>query len=153
LGAVSVMLNTRLTEAELNYQIKDAEVSQILTSDALADTAKKMKFTAPVQTFSEIEQSPEKTMQLKEEIKLDDLFTIIYTSGTTGFPKGVMHTYGNHWWSAIGSALNLGLADNDKWLAPLPIFHVGGLSVFIRSVVYGIPVFLLEKFDAKVIHE
>lgn len=153
LGAVAVMLNTRLTKKELHYQVSDAEVSLILTSDALHSTAGEMDFKVPVKSFSEIEQDPEKTIQLQEEINLGDLFTIIYTSGTTGFPKGVMHTYGNHWWSAIGSALNLGLDDKDKWLAPLPIFHVGGLSVFIRSAIYGIPVFLLEKFNAEVIHE
>lgn len=153
LGAIAVMLNTRLTAAELKYQVKDAEVSRILTSDALFTEAWEMKFPVPVQSFMEIEQSAEKMIPLKEEIKLDELFTIVYTSGTTGFPKGVMHTYGNHWWSAIGSALNLGLDDKDKWLAPLPIFHVGGLSIFIRSAIYGMPVFLLEKFDAQAIHE
>src|SRR5699024_8951708 len=62
------------------------------------------------------------------------------------------HTYGNHWWSAMGSALNLGLSDNDKWLAALPIFHISGLSICIRSIVYGIPVYLLEKFDANTVH-
>jgi O-succinylbenzoic acid--CoA ligase len=39
-----------------------------------------------------------------------------------------MHTFGNHWASAIGSALNLGLSERDRWLVALPLFHVGGLS-------------------------
>src|SRR5690625_3038321 len=78
---------------------------------------------------------------------------MIYTSGTTGFPKGVVHTYGNHWWSAIGSALNLGLHQHDKWLATLPIFHISGLSILIRSIIYGMTVLLLEKFDASIINK
>ncbi len=73
--------------------------------------------------------------------------TIIYTSGTTGRPKGALLTYGNHWWSAVGSALNLGLHADDRWLAVLPLFHVGGLSILLRSVFYGIPVVLHERFD------
>src|SRR5699024_1465319 len=80
---------------------------------------------------------------------LDADFTIIYTSGTTGFPKGVVHTYGNHWSSAIGSALNLGLDANDKWLAMLPIFHVSGLSILMKSVIYGMSVLLFNKFEVE----
>jgi O-succinylbenzoic acid--CoA ligase len=53
-----------------------------------------------------------------------------------------MVTYGNHWWNAMGSALNLGLRDDDRWLACLPFFHVGGLSIVMRSAIYGIPIVL-----------
>lgn len=153
LGAVSVMLNTRLTKEELSYQINDAEVSMILTCDLLEQSTKQMTFPVTVKTFTEIEQLYEKDVVLHTEINLDAVFTIIYTSGTTGFPKGVIHTYGNHWWSAIGSALNLGLNENDKWLAVLPFFHIGGLSIFIKSVIYGMPVYLVEKFDENSVHE
>ncbi|WP_373893141.1 o-succinylbenzoate--CoA ligase [Virgibacillus natechei] len=151
LGAISVMLNIKLTKEELNYQLSDGKVSSVLTNEG--SVATEMDFSIPVKTFSEIDRLPESEVDLKEEIHLDDPFTIIYTSGTTGFPKGVIHTYGNHWWSAIGSALNLGLHAKDKWLAALPIFHVSGLSIFIRSVIYGMPVYLLEKFDEDTVHE
>jgi O-succinylbenzoic acid--CoA ligase len=68
----------------------------------------------------------------------------MFTSGTTGRPKGALLTHGNHWWSAIGSALNLGLQAHDRWLACLPLFHIGGLSILMRSVIYGIPVVFPE---------
>jgi O-succinylbenzoic acid--CoA ligase len=38
--------------------------------------------------------------------------------------------------------LNLGILPEDQWLCPLPLFHVGGLSILFRSVIYGIPVIL-----------
>jgi O-succinylbenzoic acid--CoA ligase len=82
-----------------------------------------------------------------DSVDLEALHSIVYTSGTTGRPKGALLTYGNHWWSAVGSALNLGLLPDDRWLAPLPLFHVGGLSILVRSVVYGIPAIVLERFD------
>src|SRR5438093_1546825 len=82
-------------------------------------------------------------------IGLEDLHSIIYTSGTTGKPKGAMLTYGNHMWSAIGSALNLGLRDDDRWLACLPLFHIGGLSILFKSAIYGVPAVIhASTFDA-----
>ncbi|MBP1950322.1 o-succinylbenzoate--CoA ligase [Virgibacillus litoralis] len=147
LGAVAVMLNTRLTEKELAYQISDAEVSHVLAEN------NNTNFSVPVYTFSKVNSLQEKIVELRKEINLGDRFTIIYTSGTTGFPKGVVHTYGNHWWSAIGSMLNLGLNNNDKWLNALPIFHVGGLSIFVKSVIYGMPVYLVDKYDKRSVHD
>ncbi|WP_047983648.1 o-succinylbenzoate--CoA ligase [Ornithinibacillus californiensis] len=150
LGAVAVLLNTRLTAEELNYQVKDADVHTVITQDNLIDQAKELKVDL-VNSFSQVESKPQLEIELLTEINLDDPFTIIYTSGTTGFPKGVIHSYGNHWWSAVGSALNLGLTESDKWLAVLPFFHVGGLSIFLKSVIYGMPVYLLERFDEQVV--
>ncbi|HLT59303.1 MAG TPA: o-succinylbenzoate--CoA ligase [Limnochordales bacterium] len=85
---------------------------------------------------------------LRDWVDLAAIHSIIYTSGTTGRPKGALLTYGNHWWSAMASCLNLGLVPGDRWLACLPLFHVGGLSILLRSVIYGIPVVLHRRFDA-----
>ena len=35
-------------------------------------------------------------------------------------------TYGNHLWSAVGSAFNLGVDPADRWLCCLPLHHVAG---------------------------
>ncbi|AXI09831.1 o-succinylbenzoate--CoA ligase [Oceanobacillus sp. 143] len=153
LDAVGVLLNTRLTTEEINYQLENAEVTHLLTASQLNEEEKAAFNAEKIFSFSEIEAYEEKEVMLSTELDLNATFTIIYTSGTTGFPKGVVHTYGNHWWSAIGSALNLGLDKQDKWLIPLPVFHVSGLSTLIKSVIYGMPVYLLEKFDEQTVHE
>nr|WP_034679124.1 o-succinylbenzoate--CoA ligase [Priestia megaterium] len=147
LKAVVVLLNTRLTNEELTYQIKDADASFLIYADELKVKAVQIPCLNKA-VFEEIDNYHEHAdIVLTTEIQLNTPFSIMYTSGTTGSPKGVIHTYGNHWWSAIGSALNLGIHSDDKWLAALPIFHVSGLSILIRSVVYGMSVYLLEKFD------
>ena len=91
---------------------------------------------------------PETNVPLRTLIDLSATQAILYTSGTTGRPKGVLITYGMQWWNAVGSALNLGHNPADRWLACLPFFHIGGLAILMRSVIYGISVIVQEKFDA-----
>ena len=56
---------------------------------------------------------------------LDAAAAIIHTSGTSGAPKPVVLTYGNLLWSALGSAVALGLEPAERWLCALPLAHVG----------------------------
>jgi len=73
---------------------------------------------------------------------------IVFTSGTTGRPKGAMISYANHFWSAVGSAFKLGVRPDDRWLACLPLYHVGGQAILFRSCLYGTTVVLHDGFDA-----
>ncbi len=43
--------------------------------------------------------------------------------------------------------LNLGLKEDDVWLCAVPIFHISGFSILMRSLLYGMTVRLYEKFD------
>lgn len=147
IGAVAVLLNTRLSREELLWQMEDAEVSCLLTDEEFEGEQ------VPVYLFTELAALPKEQGTVQNEFVLEETMTIIYTSGTTGKPKGVMLTYGNHWWSAVGSSLNLGLRDDDCWLACLPFFHVGGLSLLMKNIMYGMRVLLVLKYDPDFIHE
>jgi o-succinylbenzoate---CoA ligase len=130
LGAVLVPINTRLTQSEVDWQRADAEPT-VLLDEAAANALLDCPASPP----------------LPREFDLDEPHSIIYTSGTSGRPKGAILTYGNHWWSAVASALNLGLVADDGWLASLPLFHVGGLAILLRSVIYGITAVVHSRFD------
>ena len=67
----------------------------------------------------------------------DDVALVVHTSGTTGEPRPVELTYGNVLANALGSAVALGLDRDERWLCPLPLSHVGGLMVLLRSAIYA----------------
>jgi O-succinylbenzoic acid--CoA ligase len=80
----------------------------------------------------------------------DRVALAVHTSGTTSTPKLVALTWGNVTANALGSAIALGFDRRERWLCPLPLTHVGGLMVLLRSLVYGTAAHLLPApFDAE----
>ncbi|WP_226680649.1 o-succinylbenzoate--CoA ligase [Sutcliffiella horikoshii] len=156
IGAITVLHNLRLTSKELSYQVEDAASQFILVDDEREPGLKKSKEflgTQKVVPFSKLLRLKGSEWTLVEEFSLDEIDTIMYTSGTTGFPKGVKQSYGNHFWSATGSALNMGLHEEDCWLLSVPIFHISGLSILMRSVIYGMRVIIHRRFEAEAVHK
>ena len=62
---------------------------------------------------------------------------VVHTSGTTGTPRPVVLTLGQILHNALGCAVALGHDRAERWLCPLPLSHVGGLMVLLRSAIYG----------------
>lgn len=79
---------------------------------------------------------------------------VVATSGTTGEPKGVVHTRDSVVASAEMTSAALAVdPGRDRWVACLPLAHVGGLSVVTRSLVTGTPCTVLERFDPVAVEE
>lgn len=150
LGATLVPLNVRLSQAEIEWQIADASPRLVLV-EARTRSLIANKDTN-VLDVDLLNAADEANVELSLEHDGDSVLAIIYTSGTTGQPKGAMLTVANFWWSAIGSALNLGTRDDDRWIACLPLFHVGGLSIVIRAAIYGITAVVQDGFDAAAVN-
>jgi O-succinylbenzoic acid--CoA ligase len=125
LGVVAVPIDLRLTEAE--QALRTAHASLILDELPAAPDG------APP-------RGP-------RTVNPDATATLMFTSGTTAGPKPVALSYDNWLWNALGSALALGLDPEEIWLCPMPLAHVGGLSIQIRSAVYGTTVLLHERYD------
>ncbi len=80
---------------------------------------------------------------------LDAVCAVIHTSGTTSNPTPIELTYGNFLWSAIGSGVALGVDARERWLCALPLSHVGGLSILIRSAIYATTAVIHERFETE----
>lgn len=79
---------------------------------------------------------------------------IVATSGTTGHPKGVVHTHASIAASALATSKALDVDPaSDRWLACLPLAHIGGLAVVLRSLVTGTPVEVHDGFSAPAVAE
>jgi O-succinylbenzoic acid--CoA ligase len=89
----------------------------------------------------------ERATRADAAIEGEQVATLMYTSGTTAAPKPVELTYGNWLANASGSALALGLDPDERWLCAMPLAHVGGLSILIRSTIYATTVVLNERFE------
>jgi len=79
--------------------------------------------------------------------ELESVAVLMHTSGTSAAPKPVPLTYGNLLWSALGSAVALGLDARERWLCALPLTHVGGLSILVRSAIYATTTVLHPRFE------
>ncbi|MGH9094607.1 MAG: class I adenylate-forming enzyme family protein [Acidimicrobiales bacterium] len=74
------------------------------------------------------------------------------TSGTTGAPQGVVLTHDAVAASARATSRRLGVdAGRHRWVACLPLNHVGGLSVVTRALLTGTPLDVLARFDVEAV--
>jgi O-succinylbenzoic acid--CoA ligase len=170
--AILLPINTRLTASEVAHPLEDAKVGLLVHgSGLLADLAKESIAKLPAEKRSSLKavsEASDDTLQfsnptpteavpvadqrpLHNQIREEDVLAILYTSGTSGKPKGVILTYGCFHASARGSIKILGDAPNECWLLCMPLFHIAGLSILIRSVLTGKSVLLHDRFDAQAV--
>ncbi len=77
---------------------------------------------------------------------------VVATSGSTGTPKGVVHTHASLEASARSTSTALGVdVSNDRWLCCLPLTHIAGLAIVVRSRTFEIPLVVHDRFDAAVV--
>jgi o-succinylbenzoate---CoA ligase len=130
LGAVAVPVDLRLTRSERARIVEGASVLVEQPLRVLPQGAGESETFAHGVTHD-----------------LDAVCAVIHTSGTTSTPRPVELTYGNFLWSALGSAVALGVDPRERWLCALPLSHVGGLSILVRSAIYATTAHVHERFQ------
>lgn len=89
--------------------------------------------------------SPAQVRRTRLPIPLDQRATLILTSGSSGHPKAVMHRLSAHVANARASQSVLPLSSQTCWLLSLPLFHIGGVAIVMRSMLHGSPIALPER--------
>jgi len=139
MGMVAVPLSTRWPAPQIAHQLKEVRCTALAVSREFRQVPdfsgiRLLPFEETVSTrlssFSaEINNFP------KTDLRQDA--TILFTSGSSGTPKAVLHSLGNHYFSARGSNQNIEVLPGDRWLLSLPLYHVGGLAILFRTVLAG----------------
>jgi o-succinylbenzoate---CoA ligase len=139
LGAVAVPIDQRLTPAE---RVSIAVAAAVLVEEPLRRPGAGGSAARVGPRGADARLAPAPVTHA-----LDAPAAVIHTSGTSASPRAIELTYGNFLWSALGSSVALGLDPAERWLCALPLSHVGGLSILLRSCIYGTTAVLHERFD------
>ncbi len=146
-----VPMNWRQTADEIAWQIRNADITVLVVDEERAFAAAAIQHGMPVEIvpMAKLENASDSRASERAGVRIDlnHEAAVMYTSGTSGRPKGVRLSHGNLWFSAVASALHLGAHEEDVWLAALPLFHIGGLSILFRSAIGATPVVLHERFE------
>ena len=162
IGAVFAPLNWRLTARELTYIVNDCQPCVLVCGPEFTSVLEDMKFSTEHPKIISLEDADipgsEAYQALLNEASADepthseldteDVCCILYTSGTTGLPKGAMLPHRQVLWNAINTVVSWGLSEKDVSPILTPMFHSGGLFVFLVPLFYiGGQVILTRKFD------
>ncbi len=81
----------------------------------------------------------------------EDVAVVLATSGSTGLPKGAELTAAALTASARASLDRLSAAAGGRWLCCLPVHHISGLGVLVRSLLAGCTPVITDRADAGVL--
>ncbi|MCF7956145.1 MAG: o-succinylbenzoate--CoA ligase, partial [Phycisphaerae bacterium] len=130
IGAVAVPISTRYTPPQLKEAIETASCKKILGRMGCGHA------DFNIEDFTNLNTNQISDLSFKDfNFNLESDASIIFTSASTSKPKAVLHTIANHYYSALGSNQNIPFEHGDAWLMSLPIYHISGLSLIMRSLI------------------
>ena len=153
LGVILVPINILYRDREASHIVSDAEPKAIVASGPVPGGFGHWDVDELTRAAAERAAAPGEALIAKlargGESTDATPAAIVYTSGTTGTAKGAVLTHGN--FAANASALLEAwkITSADRFLLPLPLFHVHGLGNGLCCwLASGCRMRLLEKFDA-----
>ncbi len=146
-GSIAAPLNHRFPVSRLQELLHPLEpVALVGPKDMTENLSAPMKLD-PETVLAESSSAKERSNDFNSSTaqQLDRPVTIIHTSSSSGKPKAALHSFGNHYYSALGSNENIPFDIGDCWLLSLPLFHIGGYALLFRSLLGGGALVVMES--------
>lgn len=142
-----LLLNVHLKPKEIENQLAQLDVTTVLHSverrEQLPNSISTIVFESLEHILSDVEADDTFDWTFEDR----DIAAIMNTSATTGQFKSVPLRWGQIRAHVQASKEVLGKTEQDNWLMVLPLFHVSGLSILLRSLYNGTAVTILPKYD------
>ena len=127
-GIVPVALNTLLTPADYEYQIKDSGAKALFASDTLLKNFGKLEHVIPQSQLKDLFQKQKPTAEAAPTTR-DDMCFWLYSSGSTGKPKGTVHLHSHLILTAeLYAKPVLGIRESDVVFSAAKLFFAYGLG-------------------------
>lgn len=152
-GAVMVPINFMLKADEVAYILRHSGARTLATDSGLSDLAREAaaldtQVAQYIWLPSEDPSTPSEGMHAFEAlaactdalpettISSDSLAQIVYTSGTESSPKGAMLSHDAVLWQYVSCCINAEIAEGDRALHALPLYHCAQLDAFFGPAIY-----------------
>ena len=141
-----LLLNVHLTAGEIENQLCQLHITTVLHSTKRCGQVPKSVTSMEFESMESMLHNEEKDI-FDWIVNDNDIAAIMNTSATTGQFKSVPLR-----WSQIKAHVQasqevLGRSEQDNWLMVLPLFHVSGLSILMRSLYNGTAMTIMESYD------
>ena len=163
IGATLVPFNWRLKPYELQYMSNDCAPEVMICGPQFTDLVEESKAGMSCKRFisldgakldsvcdyeTMIERGAKTEPERPADLSEDDPLFILYTSGTTGKSKGAVIPHRQMLWNCINTVISWGLSERDVSPVFTPMYHAGGLFIFLAPLLYaGGRVIIESEFD------
>jgi len=141
-----LLLNVHLTAREIEKQLCQLHITTVLHSTKRCGQVPKSVTSMEFESMESMLHNGEKDI-FDWIVNDNDIAAIMNTSATTGQFKSVPLRWGQIKAHVQASQEVLGRSEQDNWLMVLPLFHVSGLSILMRSLYNGTAMTIMESYD------